>query len=153
MHGLGLGLVLITNQSAVGRGTLDQARLESIHCHLRTLLAREGIPLSGIYVCPHVPYDGCLCRKPMPGLLKQAAQQLGTSPASSFVIGDKASDVECGQKVGAITILVRTGYGAQVAKEGTAKPDYTVDSLLEAAKVIQRIMCETQEDEEHQSRL
>lgn len=141
---LGLDLVVITNQSALGRGNLDQARLETVHQRLRALLASGGIQLSGIYVCPHTPEDGCFCRKPRPGLLKSAARQLGVSPASSFVIGDKASDIECGRSVGATTILVRTGYGAQVAKEGTATPDYTVDDLVEAAKVVQRVMGEVQ---------
>jgi histidinol-phosphate phosphatase family protein len=144
LNGLGLGLVVITNQSALGRGNLDQAGLEAVHQRLRSLLASEGIQLSGIYVCPHTPEDGCFCRKPRPGLLKSAARQLGVSPANSFVIGDKASDIECGRGVGATTILVRTGYGAQVAKEGTATPDYTVNGLVEAADVIQRVMREEQ---------
>ena len=141
---LGLGLVVITNQSAVGRGNLDQDRLEAVHQRLRSLLASGGIQLSGIFVCPHTPDDGCFCRKPRPGLLESAARQFGVSPASSFVIGDKASDIECGRRVGATTVLVRTGYGAQVAKEGTATPDYTVNSLVEAAEVIQRVIREIQ---------
>ena len=142
---LGLGLVVITNQSAVGRGNLDQDRLEAVHQRLRSLLASGGIQLSGIFVCPHTPDDGCFCRKPRPGLLESAARQFGVSPASSFVIGDKASDIECGRRVGATTVLVRTGYGAQVAKEGTATPDYTVNSLVDAAEVIQRVIREIQQ--------
>ena len=148
LNSLGLGLVLITNQSAIRRGTMNQPRLEMVHQHLQQLLSNEGVRLDGIYVCPHTPDDGCECRKPKPGLLQQAGNQLSVDPTSFFVIGDKASDIECGKMAGATTFLVRTGYGTQVAVAGTAKPDYTVDGLPEAARVIQRLLqAETDGDE------
>src|SRR5271166_4576848 len=73
MRNLGLGLVVVTNQSAVGRGYFDLARLDEIHGRLRELLAGEDVTIDGIYVCPHTPEDGCRCRKPLPILLKRAA--------------------------------------------------------------------------------
>ena len=140
MRALGLGLVIVTNQSAVGRGYFDMARLEEIHGRLRELLAAENIELEGIYVCPHTPEDGCGCRKPLPGLLLQAAQELGFDPAEALVIGDKPCDIELGQAVGATTILVRTGYGTEHEAAGTVRPDHVADDLAAAAEVAQRWM-------------
>ena len=138
MAKLGLGIVVITNQSGIGRGFFDEARLEQIHLRLQDLLAAEGVYLDGIYYCPHTPDAHCLCRKPQTGLLEQAAQELNFNAQDSFVIGDKPCDIELGQRAGATTLLVRTGYGGQVVAEGTATPDYVVDNLLAAAQVIQR---------------
>ncbi len=80
MRAMGLGLVVVTNQSAIGRGYFDLARLEEIHNRLRDLLAAERVELDGIYVCPHLPDDGCDCRKPLPGLLRRAAAELAFDP-------------------------------------------------------------------------
>lgn len=138
LQALRVGLVVVTNQSAVGRGMFDRARLESIHQRLRELLAAEGVYLDGIYYCPHTPDDGCLCRKPQPALVEQAARELGFRPQSSWVIGDKSCDLEMGRRVGATTVLVRTGYGAQVAAQGVVQPDHIVESLQDVVPVIER---------------
>jgi histidinol-phosphate phosphatase family protein len=137
---LGLGLAVVTNQSAVGRGRLDRNVLEAIHRRMIALLAAEGIELAGIYVCPHTPADACTCRKPSTGLVELAARELGFDPQSCFVIGDKPCDIELGQRCGATTLLVRTGYGQQVAMAGTATPDHVVADLAGAAEVIQRLL-------------
>lgn len=137
---LGLGLVVITNQSGIGRGYFDWARLDLIHQRLRALLTVEGIQLDDIYVCPHHPSDGCTCRKPRTALLERAAQEHGFNPRDTFVIGDKAIDIKLGRQVGATTLLVRTGYGAQVAAQTAATWDYLVDDLASAAAVIERIV-------------
>jgi D-glycero-D-manno-heptose 1,7-bisphosphate phosphatase len=137
LSAMGLGLVVLTNQSAIGRGFFDEARLEQIHQRLRELLAAEGVQLDGIYFCPHLPDDHCECRKPRTGLMERAAKELGFDPAAAFVIGDKPCDVELGQRVGATTFLVRTGYGAQ--HEGATSADYVVDGVAEAAQVIQGV--------------
>ena len=137
---MGLGLVVITNQSAVGRGFFDQARLDLIHQRLYELLEVEGVHLDGIYVCPHRPEDDCPCRKPRPGLLELAAQEMDFDSQACFVIGDKVCDIEVGQRVGATTFLVRTGYGDQVAAKTTANPDYVVDDVWDAARVIERLL-------------
>jgi histidinol-phosphate phosphatase family protein len=138
MRDLGLGLVVVTNQSAVGRGYFDLARLEEIHRHLRELLAREGVELDGVYVCPHRPEERCDCRKPLPGLLHQAAAELGFNSAECFVIGDKPCDIDLGKAVGATTILVRTGYGAEYEAAGAVLSDFIADDLLAAAELIGR---------------
>ena len=138
MGALGLRLIVVTNQSAVGRGIIDEARLAQIHERMRQLLADEGIRLDGVYYCPHTPDDDCNCRKPRPGLMLQAADELGFNPASAFVVGDKACDIDLGLGIGARTALVRTGYGARTESSGAAQPHWVVDDLLQAAAVIER---------------
>jgi D-glycero-D-manno-heptose 1,7-bisphosphate phosphatase len=137
---MGLGLVVITNQSGVGRGLFEQARLNHIHQLMRALLAAEEVSLDGIYVCPHLPEDDCQCRKPRSGLLEKAAQAMNFAPQECFVIGDKASDIELGKRVNATTFLVRTGYGNQEVRANRCDPDYIVDDLREAAHVIRALL-------------
>lgn len=131
----GLGLAVLTNQSGLARGYFDRAALDTIHARLTQLLADEGVSLSGIYVCPHAPDDGCDCRKPQPGLAQRAAAELHFDPAACFVIGDKPCDIELGRSLGAVTFLVRTGYGASWEREGL-RADYIVDDVLAAAHII-----------------
>lgn len=131
---LGLGLALVTNQSAIGRGYFDRARLAEIHARLTTLLEAEGVALDGIFFCPHHPDEGCGCRKPAPGLVEQAAGRLGFDPKEAFVIGDMKSDVALGRAVGATSILVRTGYGGR--DEAEADADHVAEGLADAAELI-----------------
>lgn len=140
MLGMGLGLVVVTNQSAVGRGFFDEVHLDLIHRQLGELLKAEGIHLKGIYFCPHTPEDDCSCRKPRPGLIEHAAIQLGFDLQGSFVIGDKPADIEMGRRVKATTFLVRTGYGAEFVGDPTVNPDYVADDLSAAAQMIQRLL-------------
>jgi len=137
---MGLGLVMITNQSAVGRGFFDEDRLDLIHRRLRELLEAEEIHLAGIYYCPHTPENDCPCRKPRTGLIERAASQLDFELAASFVVGDKAADIEMGRQVRATTFLVRTGYGAEVAADAGVHPDYVVDDLWGVAQTIQGLV-------------
>lgn len=136
LRDMGLGLIVITNQSAIGRGYFGLARLDEIHGRLRELLGREGVELSGIYICPHTAEEGCACRKPRPELLLRAAAELEFRPQECFVVGDKPSDIELGKAVGAATILVRTGYGAANEAARNCTPDFIADDLLEAATLI-----------------
>jgi D-glycero-D-manno-heptose 1,7-bisphosphate phosphatase len=140
MLGMGLGLVVVTNQSAVGRGLFDEVHLDLIHRQLRELLKAEGIHLEGIYFCPHTPENDCSCRKPRPGLVEQAASQLDFDLQGSFVIGDKPADIEMGRRVKATTFLVRTGYGAEFVDDPAVNPDYVADDLSAAAQMIQRLL-------------
>jgi D-glycero-D-manno-heptose 1,7-bisphosphate phosphatase len=137
----GFGLAVITNQSGIGRGYFTQAAADAVHTRMTELLARQSIRLDGIYCCPHTPADRCACRKPMPGLIHRAAAELGFDPSEAVMIGDKPCDIAAGQAAGATTFLVRTGHGAQAARETFAearavRPDYIVDDLDQAAKWI-----------------
>jgi len=116
----GLPVVVVTNQSGVARGMFDVALVGETHRVIDARLAEGGARVDAYYYCPHHP-DGtvaayarsCDCRKPGRGMIDQAAADLGLDPAQSFVVGDKWSDVELGRVVGARTILVRTGTGAE----------------------------------------
>jgi D-glycero-alpha-D-manno-heptose 1-phosphate guanylyltransferase len=141
-EGLGLlqsrdfGIVVVTNQSGIGRGYFSEDGLEQIHQRLLNLLNKQGITLDRIYYCPHDPADHCACRKPEPGLVWQAAAELGFDPHQAFVVGDKPCDIEMGRRVGATTVLVRTGYGAQFSSTGACQPDYVAQNLVEAANLM-----------------
>jgi D-glycero-D-manno-heptose 1,7-bisphosphate phosphatase len=140
MRTLGLGLVVVTNQSAVGRGFFDESHLNLIHRHLRELLKDEGIQLGGIFFCPHTPETNCSCRKPRPGLAERAAQELAFDLQASFLIGDKPADIELGRNVGATTFLVRTGYGASFVNDPTVHPDYIANDLSAAAQIMESLL-------------
>jgi D-glycero-D-manno-heptose 1,7-bisphosphate phosphatase len=147
LAGLGLGLVVITNQSGVSRGLIQPEQLEAVQARLGQLLAGEGIGLDGIYSCPHGPADGCNCRKPLTGLVEQAARELHFDPRLAFMVGDKASDIELGRRVGAVTLLVRTGYGAETERAALARADHVVDDLAQAADVIQSLVGPAADDQ------
>jgi D-glycero-D-manno-heptose 1,7-bisphosphate phosphatase len=141
---MGLGLIVITNQSAIGRGLFDEERLIAIHRRLDEILRLEGVQLDGLYYCPHRPEDQCGCRKPSVGLMQKAAAELGFELSDSFVIGDKISDIEMGRQAGAVTFLVRTGYGEQSAADWRAAPDYIVADLAKAAELIAGLLQDRQ---------
>jgi D-glycero-D-manno-heptose 1,7-bisphosphate phosphatase len=137
MARLGLGLAVVTNQSGLARGYFDGETLERIHDRLRRLLREAtGVELQGIYSCPHLPDNACGCRKPLPGMIEQAAAELGFDPSRAFVIGDKPCDIDLGRSVQAATFLVRTGYGQKFADDAELQADYVVNDLWHASQVI-----------------
>jgi D-glycero-D-manno-heptose 1,7-bisphosphate phosphatase len=138
LQALGLGVVILTNQSAIGRGYFDPQRLALIHGRLQEMLAAEGIVVDGFYYCPHVPADACACRKPRPGMAVQAAKEHGFSLADSFVIGDKLCDVELAGAIGATSFLVLTGYGKREVSKPACRPDFVVEDLVAAAAIIEQ---------------
>ena len=115
LRDLGARLVVVTNQSGVGRGYFPAAAIEPMNERLRELLAEGGVELDGIYVCPHAPDDDCDCRKPRTALFERAAEELEIELGSSVVIGDKEADVEAGQRVGAASILIGRDAGDLLA--------------------------------------
>lgn len=136
---MGFGLVVVTNQSPINRGFFSVAQLDLIHQRLRDLLHQEGIDLDAIYYCPHTPDEGCKCRKPAEGMILRAARDLQFDPAQSFMVGDKICDLQAGRNVGATTLLVRTGYGAELESHtpNPSEADYIVDDLQQAATIIE----------------
>ncbi len=138
MNQVGLKVLLVTNQSGVGRGYFNTDQLQQVHDRLEQLLEAEGAWLDGIYVCPHHPDEGCTCRKPDTGMIEAAARDHGILPQRSYMIGDKPCDIELGQRVGAATILVRTGYGVQYECDPACRPDMVCDHLPAATEFIAR---------------
>jgi D-glycero-D-manno-heptose 1,7-bisphosphate phosphatase len=112
---LDLVLVVVTNQSVIGRGLLSWEASVAINDFVVQQLKAAGGRLDGLYVCPHLPGAGCTCRKPAPGLLLSAAEDLGIDLAASVMIGDALTDLQAGQAAGTQALLVRTGHGADQA--------------------------------------
>ena len=136
LRALGLGIVVVTNQSPVARGWLTPEQLDAIHERLWELLAAEGATVDGCYACPHGPDDGCGCRKPGIGLATRAAAELGFDLSEAFVVGDHQGDVEMGRRIGARTFLVRTGHGREELAKAEPFADHIVADLAEAATII-----------------
>lgn len=100
LHDAGFGLVVIGNQSGIGRGIITEDEARAVHARFVDLLAADGITLDAVKYCPHAPWQACDCRKPAPGLLLEAATELGLDLAASFMVGDKCSDVAAGHRAG-----------------------------------------------------
>ncbi|MEN4012610.1 MAG: HAD family hydrolase [Bellilinea sp.] len=107
-------IILITNQSAIGRGLTTRGNVDEINERLKKTIAAAGGRIDGIFLCPHSPQENCDCRKPQPGLLYRAAHDLHISLSRSVMIGDAITDLEAGLRAGIPRlILVKTGRGKQ----------------------------------------
>lgn len=120
-------IIIITNQSAVGRGMLTKERLNEIHDWMMEQFSSEGIKIDGIYFCPHLPEDNCECRKPKPGMIVQAANNMGIDLSQSFMVGDNERDIGAGKAAGCKTIFV----GGE-----NPEADYSVGDLYGAVEII-----------------
>ncbi len=98
-------LIVVSNQSGIGRGMIDEREAAAVHARFVATFAAQGVHFSGCYYCPHVPGAGCECRKPAPGLLLEAAQELVLDLSRSVMIGDKASDLEAGRAAGCAHVV------------------------------------------------
>ena len=158
----GFALVVVTNQSAIARGIIEEQFLDEVHRELSARLARGGASIDRYYHCPHLvdaPVEryrlACRCRKPGPGMIEQACRDMGLDPARSFMIGDRWLDVACGVAAGTRAIRVRTGHGAAEpeappanlmadlsrrsdSRGHVATADIILDNLMEAAGWILR---------------
>lgn len=136
LHASGYRIVIVTNQSGVGRGYFPLAAVDAMNARLRAMFQEIGVPLAGIYVCPHAPEDGCDCRKPALGLMTRAAAELGFDARLSVVIGDKLSDVEFGHRAGARTVLIASDAPLSAA----IVPHAVARNLLEAAQALMALL-------------
>jgi D-glycero-D-manno-heptose 1,7-bisphosphate phosphatase len=123
----GFALVVVTNQPDVARGTQSRGQVEAANA----LIIRR-VPLDDVRVCYHDDGDGCSCRKPRPGLLLEAARDLGIDLARSFMVGDRWNDVEAGRRAGCRTVLIEHGY----LEPAPESPEHRAASLREAADWI-----------------
>ncbi|MFA9452553.1 MAG: D-glycero-alpha-D-manno-heptose-1,7-bisphosphate 7-phosphatase [Candidatus Aminicenantaceae bacterium] len=142
----GLLAVVISNQSGVGRGLIEEPQLRDIHDRMQEAFRQQKAHFDGIYYCPHfvssrIPvYDkDCECRKPRPGMGLRAAAELGIDTSRSYMVGDKVADVQFGRNLGARSVLVLTGYGqatlAKLRAQGT-EPAHVAQNLLDAVNWI-----------------
>ena len=123
----GYTLAIATNQSGLSRGYFDLDTLEAIHQHLRDLVAEAGGEIAGIFYCPHLPDEGCDCRKPGIGLLRSIERELGEPVAGAHFIGDSLKDLQAGRAAGCIPVLVRTGKGEGTERQ-LADPDVQLET-------------------------
>jgi len=136
LHRAGWRVAVITNQSGIGRGLYDEETLAAIHHHMRERVRAAGGELAGIWYCPHLPDAGCDCRKPRPGLFRQLERELGIPVRGAPYIGDRLSDVQAAEGVGAYPMLVRTGTGAHTASLLGAAAVPVYDDLWAAARAL-----------------
>lgn len=137
----GWPVIVVTNQSALARGLIDRPSLERIHERLIEDVRRYGGTVTDILFCPHLPEDGCNCRKPNIGMLLEAASRHAIDLSRSVMIGDSVRDIECGIRAGCQTVLVLTGNGKKALTELIRKgmePDAVFDRLQEAADWLVR---------------
>lgn len=136
-------IVIISNQSGVARGYFEEAALVQVKEKIIELLKREGIALDGFYYCPHHPAGNtapyavdCSCRKPAPGMILQAAKELGIDTCASWMIGDILHDVEAGNRAGCHTVLINNGNETEWVAGTWRKPDVVAANVQEAAALI-----------------
>jgi D-glycero-D-manno-heptose 1,7-bisphosphate phosphatase len=108
-------VVVVTNQSSIGRGITTAEEVNQINQEVERLARANGGRIDAWYVCPHAPRDNCLCRKPRPGLLQQAASDMSIDLSASYLVGDAMTDVQAAEAAGVQPILVLTGRGADEA--------------------------------------
>jgi D-glycero-D-manno-heptose 1,7-bisphosphate phosphatase len=148
---LGYKLIVVTNQSGVARGIINEQTLKEIHEHLEQMLERNGVKLDAIYYCPHHP-DGSVqkyrresnLRKPNPGMLLLAAKQMDIDLSNSWMIGNSHRDIIAGRRAGCRTILLDTPGATKTvldyttAESATSTPDYKAVNMKEAVNIIRR---------------
>lgn len=146
LYAANYALFVISNQSGVARGYFPEAALVDVELYLRQQFELAGVSLQGFYYCPHhpegkvLPYStACDCRKPQPGLLRQAAVEHGISLTDSWMIGDILNDVEAGRAAGCRTILLDNGNETEWQISPQRIPNYTVTDIQEAAQVILKL--------------
>lgn len=108
----GFRLVVVSNQSGIGRGLITPAEARAVHERFVRVLGEAGVALDAVRYCPHAPEERCSCRKPSPGMLLEAAEALGLELAASWMVGDAPSDVEAGRRAGCRTLLLGGGGAA-----------------------------------------
>lgn len=143
MHGLGYAVIVITNQSAIARGLVDEDDVGDMHDYI---VRETGVDC--VYCCPHLPPDpgepqvppyrvACGCRKPHTGLIDQAVHDYGLDLKGAYFVGDRAGDIETGQAAGIRTVLLQSGYGL-AGLERPVKPDLVFNTLLDFAKYLEK---------------
>jgi D-glycero-D-manno-heptose 1,7-bisphosphate phosphatase len=128
----GLMLVVVSNQSGIGRGIVSPEEAKAVHERFVDEFAAAGVRFDDVRYCPHGPEDGCRCRKPSPAMLHDAAVALWVSLSDSFMIGDKVSDVEAGRQAGCRTVLLNSSVDAEIDAD-LVTPDWrqAVDFILD----------------------
>jgi D-glycero-D-manno-heptose 1,7-bisphosphate phosphatase len=129
----GFLIIVVTNQSGIARKIFDKSTMHAIHEKIQVEL---GGKIDAFYFCPHLPDEGCRCRKPNIEMIEMACADFPIDLENSWMIGDKRLDIEAGFNAGIKTALVLTGYGKKTAADLDKKPDLIVENLLEAVRLV-----------------
>ena len=136
----GFASIVITNQSAIARKFISPVELDHIHALMKEDVISGGGKITDIFFCPHLPTDGCECRKPSPGLIFQAQQKYKIDLSKTIMVGDSAKDIECARNAGCgKAVLVKTGKDNEaehIMKTKQIVADCTANNLYDAAKWI-----------------
>ena len=135
MQDAGYKIAIVTNQTGIGMGYYTKEDFYKVNLEMFGQVSPSGIRIEKIYYCPHSLSEDCECRKPKAGLLKRGEKELNLDLSKSFMIGDKAIDIEAGKAAGTKTILVATGSGEK--DKGKAREEHFVQDLVEAAKIVE----------------
>jgi len=140
LEGLPYKTVIVTNQSAIGRGLLAADQADEINRRLIQAIEAAGGKVDGLFVCPHAPEQACECRKPLPGLLFQAQKALDLDLPQSILIGDALTDLQAGRAAGVGALaLIRTGRGREqeaLAQRDGFDPNFTFENLAAAFEAL-----------------
>ncbi len=144
LHQAGIKVAIVSNQSALGRGTIDQSKFDAIHAKMMQAIEAAGGRIDHVAYCPHHPDDGCSCRKPLPGMVLETLQALDTPAEDAVMIGDSLRDIAAADAAGVMGMLVQSGYhdaAAILTSARALQPQIAafdnlaaaVDALLQAA--------------------
>ncbi len=136
LNDAGIKAIVISNQSAIGRGYFTERELFAVNARASEIIKDQGGALDGIYYCPHRPDEGCRCRKPETGLIEQAAREHDLAGLPAYFIGDKVSDMGAARGAGAKAIMVLTGYGKDELAKLELQPDYVAQNLVDGVDWI-----------------
>ena len=136
---LPLRILVLSNQSAIGRGWVAADVVDTIHRHMRRMVREAGGRIDDVMICPHAPDAGCVCRKPRPGLLLQGAQKHGFDLHRAVMVGDSYRDVQAAQAAGAVPVLVRSGHRVRPEVEARLRREH-VRMAPDLAAVAQAIV-------------
>ncbi len=131
----GVRIVIVSNQAIVARGLATRDEVDAINARMVAALEDAGARIEAVMICPHDAADGCACRKPQPGMLRQAAAELGIDLRQSFMIGDAATDIEAGARAGCETVLACTGR-KHTMRGSLLEPAFVARDLVDAATWI-----------------
>ena len=146
---LGFKLIVISNQSGIARGLITKEMVESVNQKINELLAEYDVLIDAFYFCSSHPdfnsEEECLCRKPSPEMVLQAASEHSIDVKGSYFVGDAVSDIECGINAGLKTILVMTGYGEDsfsILKKQNKFPTFVAQNITEVSSIIKKDLLE-----------
>jgi D-glycero-D-manno-heptose 1,7-bisphosphate phosphatase len=140
----GIPVIVVTNQSGAARGFFREQMIEQIHQRMAAELGAAGAHVDGIYYCPHGTEGGCDCRKPFPGMLTRAAEELGLKISGSGLVSDRYDDIAMGHAAGCCTVMVMTGYGRGEHEWNRGRwprqPDFLAENIGQAVDILLREM-------------